>query len=45
MELLKVKLASLHENDIRSLKSLYELKLKNSSENVARLDEEVSKLR
>ena len=45
MEMLKVKLAALHETDLKNLKELYDLKLKNSSNNIVRLDEEVSKLR
>ena len=45
MEMLKVKLAALHETDLKNLKELYDLKLKNSSSNIVRLDEEVSKLR
>lgn len=45
MELLKVKLAALHENDLKNLKALYEMKLKHSSNHLVRLDEENSKLR
>ena len=45
MELLKVKLATLHENDLKNLKNLYELKLKQASSNILRLDDESSKLR
>jgi hypothetical protein len=38
MELLKVKLATLHQNDITQIKELYELKLKNLSGNIYRID-------
>ena len=38
MEMLKVKLAALHQNDITSLKELYDLKLRNAADNIARLD-------
>lgn len=39
MELLKVKLAGLHQNDITQLKDLYELKLKNLAANIYRMDQ------
>lgn len=38
IELLKVKIALLHENDIKKLKELYDLKLENSLANTQRLD-------
>jgi predicted nuclease with TOPRIM domain len=45
MELLKVKMAALHEGDVKQLKELYDLKLKHTLENLGRLDQENSKLR
>lgn len=45
MELLKVKLAALHETDLKNLKELYEMKLKHKTNQVVRLDEENNKLR
>lgn len=45
MELLKVKLAALHETDLKNLKELYEMKLKHKTNQTVRLDEEANKLR
>ena len=45
IELLKVKIALLHENDIKKLKELYDLKLENSLANTQRLDQDNNKLK
>ena len=45
MELLKVKLAVLHETDLKNIKELYEMKLKHKTNQTVRLDEEANKLR
>lgn len=45
IELLKVKIALLHQTDLEKVKELYELRLKNSLEGNSRLEEENTKLR